>query len=68
MALTRIIKCEPCPMKGNGDFMQPVIYKKPVGVKFAQDNKVDILDKEYNVLEQGQKPGPGRYDLHTEFK
>lgn len=55
-------------MKGNGDFMQPVIYKKPVGVKFAQDNKVDILDKEYNVLEQGQKPGPGRYDLHTEFK
>lgn len=67
ISLNRIEKTEPCYMKGYGNFMQPVVYKKPVGVKFAMDDKVDILDKQYNIREQAEKPGPGRYELHTEF-
>jgi len=47
--------------------MQPTKYKKPVGVKFAQDQKIDILDKQFNIRETAYKPGPGRYELPTEF-
>ena len=47
--------------------MKPIIYKNPTGIKFAQDKRVDILDLQYNVKETAQKPGPGRYETHTDF-
>ena len=50
------------------DFLNPVLWKKkPTGVKFATDNKVNILDQQFSLGESRKKPGPGRYNLPTDF-
>lgn len=59
---------DPGPTSEVANFMDPKLFKKrPTGVKFSQDEKVDILDKQYMLRESQTKPGPGRYDLPSDF-
>lgn len=55
-------------MKSGGNFMEPVVFKKPVGVKFKLDEKVDVIAREFNLRENSYKPGPGRYETYTDFE
>ncbi len=65
---TYLKNSQPGPEGEAIDFLNPVLWKKkPTGVKFATDNKVNILDQQFSLGESRKKPGPGRYNLPTDF-
>lgn len=58
---------DPGPTTRMPEFMKPLTFRSPAGCKFSVDNKVNVLDKEYNLKEGLTKPGPGTYEVPGDF-